>query len=96
VTTRSESGAEPEEISGGGEATMRQRPTVELVILAFTATVCLVLILVAVAVTLAGAIPPNEPLATRYVDMLMGATAVVLGAVLGLLGGRVSPPRRRD
>lgn len=67
---------------------MSDRPASELVILAFTVTVCLVLLLLAVAVTVAGVVPPNDPLAARYVDVLMTGTATILGALLGLLGAR--------
>ena len=67
---------------------MTSRPTLDLVVLAMTATVCVVLLIVTVAITLAGAIPPNEPIAARYFDVLMTATATMLGALLGLLAGR--------
>lgn len=69
---------------------MTKRSTVELVVLAFTATVCLVLLLMAVALAIAGTVPPNDPLGTRYLDVLMTGTATILGALLGLLGGRAS------
>jgi uncharacterized membrane protein len=65
---------------------------VDLVVLAFTVTVCGVLLLMTVAVTVAGIIPPNVPLASRYVDVLVAASATMLGALLGLLGGRKGLP----
>jgi hypothetical protein len=67
---------------------VRGRPVIDVVVLAFAATVCVVLILVAVAMTLAGSVPPNAPTAGRYVDLLMTATATLLGALLGILAGR--------
>jgi uncharacterized metal-binding protein len=80
---------------------MKERTTTDLVVLILTVTVCGVVVLVAVAVTVAGTIPPNDPLAGRYVDLLMTAAGVGLGALLGLLAGRkasahdtqVRPPR---
>jgi putative exporter of polyketide antibiotics len=71
---------------------MRGRPTVDLVVLALTVTVCTVLIMLTVAVTVAGIIPPNEPLPGRYLDVLVAASATMLGALLGLLGGRKGLP----
>ena len=70
-----------------------KRSTLELVALAFTATVCAVLLLVTVGITLAGAIPPNDALAGRYLDAVIAASATMLGALLGLLAGRhISKP----
>lgn len=62
----------------------------ELVVLAFTVTVCAVLILVAIAVTVAGVVPPNDPAADRYLIVLVSATSTLLGALLGLLAGRTT------
>lgn len=67
---------------------MTTRSTTDLVVLILTVTVCAVVVLVALAVTIAGVIPPNDPLAGRYLDLLLTACGVGLGALLGLLAGR--------
>jgi len=66
---------------------MRDRSTSDVVVLILTVTVCGVFALVAVAVTVAGVIPPNDPRAARFVDLLLTAGGVLLGALLGLLAG---------
>jgi hypothetical protein len=65
-----------------------RRTTTDLVVLAFTVTVCGVLLVVAVGMAVAGAIAPNTPLVGQYLNGLASATAVMLGALLGLLAGR--------
>jgi putative exporter of polyketide antibiotics len=71
-----------------------RRPILELVVLAFTVTVCGVMLLLAVSVTVAGIIPPNDPASDRYVLLLASGTATLLGALLGLVAGRraTGPP----
>lgn len=79
---------------------MANRPVLDWVILAFTLTVCAVLIILTVGLTIAGTIPPNDPMVTRYFDGVVAASATILGAVLGLVAGRAhgrtETPRPRD
>jgi hypothetical protein len=71
---------------------MTRRPALELVALLFAVTVCVVLVVVTVGVTVAGVIPPNDPIAARYLDLVIAASATMLGALLGLLAGLARRP----
>jgi cytochrome c biogenesis protein CcdA len=69
---------------------LRDRPAIEIVIIGFAATVCIVVFLLAVGVVLAGTLTPNNEESARYLQVLISIVATLLGALLGLLAGRSS------
>ena len=69
---------------------LRDRPTIELVILAFTATIAVVVFLLALGITFAGTLTPNDAQSERYLQILLSIVSTLLGALLGLLAGRTS------
>jgi cytochrome c biogenesis protein CcdA len=71
---------------------LRDRPTVDLVILGFTAAIVLVVLLLAVGITFAGTLTPNNAESERYLQILVSIVSTLLGALLGLLAGRTSRP----
>lgn len=69
---------------------LRDRPAIELVILTFAVTVCIVIFMLALGIVLAGTLTPNSAESERYLQVLVSLVATLLGALLGLLAGRTS------
>jgi hypothetical protein len=67
---------------------VNQRPTVELVALLFTATVCVFLVITTAGVVVSLLLHPGDVAAAGTVDRLATVMATVVGALLGLLAGR--------
>lgn len=67
---------------------LRDRPPIEIVIIIFASTVCVVVFMLALAIVLAGTLTPNSEESTRYLQVLVSIVATLLGALLGLLAGR--------
>jgi len=60
----------------------------DLVILMFSATVCVVLLVVAGGLVAAGLVAPETPSLSQYAIGLSSGTSTLLGASLGMLAGR--------
>jgi cytochrome c biogenesis protein CcdA len=71
---------------------LRDRPAIDLVILGFAATVCIVVFLLAIAIVIGGTVTPNNADSLRYLQVLISIVATLLGALLGLLAGRTATP----
>jgi hypothetical protein len=72
-----------------------KRPTIEVVILALTFTVCLFLLLAGGVLALAAITNPSNAALSQYATAMGGIITTVTGALLGLLAGRAGR-RRRD
>jgi cytochrome c biogenesis protein CcdA len=77
---------------------LRDRPTIDLVIMVFTGTIASVVFLMAVGITFAGTFTPNTEQSERYLQILLSIVSTLLGALLGLLAGRSSsrPPEEKE
>lgn len=75
-------------VSGGREYLVLNRPTLELVILALTATVCALLLAGGAALVVALVLNPGSPTLEPYVGAFGSALTVIVGALLGLIAGR--------
>jgi hypothetical protein len=66
---------------------LRRRPTIDLVVLALTVTICTILLLVTLGVIVAAALGYGVG---DYLGALGSALSTVIGALLGLIAGRRS------
>lgn len=66
---------------------MRDRPTVDLIILAFAVTVCGFLLLAGAALTILAVTHPEREIRDST-EALFGAVTTIIGALLGLIAGR--------
>lgn len=66
---------------------MKERSTIELMVLAFTATVCVSILLIGATVAALAVFAPETD-TSGIVNVLTNVLSVILGALLGLLAGR--------
>ena len=64
------------------------RPTIELVVLALTVTVCALILAAGAALIIALIVNPAELILEPYVNAFGSAITVIVGALLGLIAGR--------
>lgn len=68
---------------------MKDRSTIELMVLAFTATVCLAMLVAGVAIAVVAIVHPEAD-TSFAVQVLAHGIGVLMGSLLGLLAGRSS------
>jgi hypothetical protein len=68
---------------------VKDRSTIELMVLAFTVTVCLALLVTGVALAVVAIVNPEAD-TSFAVDALAHGIGVLMGSLLGLLAGRSS------
>ncbi len=68
---------------------MKDRSTIELMVLAFTVTVCLVMLVTGIAISVIAIVHPEAD-TSFAVQILAHGIGVLMGSLLGLLAGRSS------
>ena len=81
-------GTVPFPSQGSRVSSVSNRSTVELVVLALTGTVCVLLLLGGAGVIVAVLLNPGDPNLEPYVGAFGSAVTVIVGALLGLIAGR--------